>query len=85
MNIKIRKSAVTDLLIDTPWNVAPASSEFMVTLDETPVHASNKDDSLLLNIHVAEIHEDSKAIEKSLSCLWSTEDESPILGIIKPK
>lgn len=85
MNIKIRKTAVTDLLIDTPWNVAPASSEFMVRLDETPVHASNKDDSLLLNITAAEIHEDDRAIEKSLSCLWSTEDESPVIGTIKPK
>ena len=83
--MKLRKTIEVDVPIDSPWTVTPASSEFTVTLDETPVSQSTKDDSLILDLPVAEIHEDDRAISKSLSALWSNEDESPVIGTIKPK
>lgn len=83
--MKLRKMVGVDVPIDSPWNVTPASSEFTVTLDETPVYSSTKDDSLILNLPAAEVHEDDRSIVKSLSSLWSTEDVSPVIGTIKPK
>ncbi len=82
--MKLRKMVETDVDIDTPMKVTPASSEFVVSLDNYDLASSPSPDDLLI-LPAAEVMEDDRAIQKSLSSLWSTEDESPVLGVISPK
>jgi hypothetical protein len=67
----------------------PASKEFRVTLGNEPVYSGPINEELLLDIPnvavVSEVMEDPRALERALNALWSTEDESPIIGTIKPK
>ena len=82
--MKLRKMIETEVEIGTPMKVTPASSEFTVTLDNyDSVNMPLKDDLLILP--AAEVMEDDRMIRKSLSSLWSNEDDSPVLGVISPK
>jgi hypothetical protein len=82
--MKLRKMIETEVEIGTPMKVTPASSEFTVTLDNyDPISSPSSEDLLILP--VAEVMEDDRMIRKSLSSLWSNEDDSPVLGVISPK
>lgn len=82
--MKLRKMIETEVEIGTHMKVTAASSEFVVTLDDYDRTSVPSSDDLLI-LPAAEFMEDDRAIHKSLSTLWSTEDESPVLGVISPK